>query len=348
MLGDRPTLPRPGDWTAATLPPGWHRSLTGAEVDELDRALATFRRAHPSLDPGLVGDDDFPLPGLAAELAELRRELVDGTGVVAWSGFPVDRYGEDELRALWWGLARAVGTPVSQSWRGDLIGDVEDLGTGITGRTGRGYTSSGELSFHADASDVSGLFFLRTAREGGVNRMASAVATHDEIARRRPDLLEELYRPLPWSWQGNQPAGERGWYEMPVFGRRGDDVSCAYVRTNILLAAENAGAPPLTDRQREAVQLVADVAAEPGRWVERTFAPGSMLWVHNHTVLHLRTAFVDYDEPERKRHLLRVWVSPPNNRPLPESFGSFFGDVAAGAVRGGYRPRHDRPVYRTV
>jgi hypothetical protein len=135
---------------------------------------------------------------------------------------------------------------------------------------------------------------------------------------------------------------------MPVFGRRGDHVSCAYVRTNILLAAENAGAPPLTDRQREAVQLVADVAAEPGRWVERTFAPGSMLWVHNHTVLHLRTAFVDHDEPERKRHLLRVWVSPPNNRPLPESFGSFFGDVSAGAVRGGYRPRRDRPVYRTV
>jgi hypothetical protein len=339
---------RPGDWRADSLDPGWHRALTGREVDAIERAIDHARAADPSLDPGRLGPEDFPIDDLADTLADLRERLVDGPGVVAWSGFPVERHDEDELRALWWGLGRAVGVPVAQSWRGDLIGDVRDLGTGIRGRTGRGYTSNTELSFHADAADVSGLFYLRTARHGGVNRVASAIATHDEIARRRPDLLEELYRPLPWSWQGNQAPGARAWYEMPVFGRRGDEISCAYVRTNILLAAENAGAPPLTGRQREAVQLVADVAAEPGLWVERTFEPGSMLWVHNHTVLHLRTAFVDWDEPERRRHLLRIWLSPPNNRALPHSFASFFGATGAGTVRGGYRSRDGSVTHRTV
>lgn len=338
----------PAAWRADTLDPSWERALTGAEIESLERALAHFARIHPSLDPAGMGPDDFPLEGFDGAIDDLRRRLVDGAGVVAWTGFPVERFGEDELRALWWGLARAVGTPVSQSWRGDLIGDVRDIGTGISGRTGRGYTSNTELNFHADAADVTGLFYLRTAREGGVNRVASAVTTHDEIARRHPDLLEELYRPLTWSWQNNQPPGDRAWYEMPIFGRRGDEVSCAYVRTNILLAADNAGAPPLTGRQREAVQLVADVSAEPGMWVERRFEPGAMFWVHNHTVLHLRTAFTDWDEPERRRHLLRIWLSLPDNRALPESFAPFFGDVSAGAVRGGYRSHDGTVRYHTA
>lgn len=337
-------------WTADSLDPRWVRPFTDDELASLDHALSVFKRSVPSLDPGAMTDDNFPLmadPRFRAEIASLQRRLVDGDGVVVYEGFPVERYELDELRAVWWGLARAIGRPVVQSRRGDLIGDVRDLGTGISGPVGRGYTSNTELNFHSDASDAGGLFFLRTSKEGGVSRVASSVTTHDVIAERRPDLLAELYRPMPWSWQGNEEVGERPWYEMPVFGMIGDDVSCSYVRTNILLAHENTGAPQLTDAQREAVQMVADVAAEPGMWVERQFEPGTMFWFHNHTVLHLRTAFVDWDDPARRRHLLRVWFSPPNSRPLPDSFASFFGDVSPGAFRQGYHSGVDHPVYET-
>jgi len=62
--------------------------------------------------------------------------------------------------------------------------------------------------------------------------------------------------------------------------------------------------------------------------------PGDIQLVHNHTILHDRTAFEDFVEPERKRHLLRLWVAPPNARPLPEVFAERFGSVTPGA-RGG-------------
>ena len=338
---------RAAAWTAETLPERWCRAFTNSELAELHRALAVFKTSSPTLDLTTMTADTFPLPTLRRELAAMSGELVDGCGVAAYEGFPVQRYTVDELRAIWWGVALAVGTPVPQSHRGDLIGDVRDIGTGIHGRTGRGYTSNTELNFHADASDVSGLFFLHTARDGGVNRIASAVSTHDIIAQRHPDELAELYRPLTWSWQGNEPPGEEGWYEMPVFGTHDDEVSCAYVRTNILLAHENTGAPELTRKQIGAVQRVAAVASEPGMWVERRFEAGAMFFMHNHTILHLRTAFEDWDEPERKRHLLRVWISPRNNRALPASFATFFKDTAAGAVRGGYHSRADHPVFET-
>jgi hypothetical protein len=174
------------------------------------------------------------------------------------------------------------------------------------------------------------------------------VAVHNEIIRRRPDLMELLYEPMPVSWQSNQPEGEPGWYLQPVYGRHGDDVACAYVRTNILLAARNAGAPPLRPDQVEAVELVREVAAEPGFWVERTLQPGSMLFVSNHIAFHMRTQFVDHDDPALQRHLLRLWLCMPNGRRLPDTFARFFGDVAAGALRGGYTSRDGSRRFETA
>ena len=337
----------PAAWTASTLDPCWVGTFSEQEIAALDEALGQYRRATGGLDLTPDSAQAFPTYDLAELVVDLRERLIDGVGVAAFEGFPVERYSLEELRVVWWGLSCAIGTARPQSYRGDLIGDVRDIGTGISGTTGRGYTSNSELNFHADVCDVSGLFFLRTARKGGVTRIASSVSTHERIADRHPGLLEELYRPLPCSWQGNQGRGEPGWYDIPVFGRAAGRVSCAYVRTNILLASNNAGAPPLSQLQIDAVQMVKEVASEPDMWVERTFTPGAMLFVHNHTILHLRTEFTDWDEPERKRHLLRIWLSMPNNRELPDSFGGFFGDVSAGALRGGYESRDGHLRFHT-
>ena len=311
------------------------------------RAGIALARRNPDLDLAEVTVADFPLPSFGATLADCRSRLVDGRGVAAWTGFPVDRYSTDQLRALWWGLSLHLGTPVAQSWRGDLIGDVADLGTGITGKAGRGYTSNVELGFHSDAADVSGLFFLRTARSGGTTSLASSVAMHNEIARRRPDLLDVLYQPFTVSWQSNELPGTQPWYDLPVYGRVGDDVACALVSSNILLAHANVGAPPLRPEQIEAVHYLTTMAREPQFSIQRHFEPGAMLFCNNHTTFHLRTAFEDWPEPDRKRHLLRLWLSLPNGRELPASFAPFFGDVSAGAVRGGYRSRNGERRFRT-
>lgn len=219
---------------------------------------------------------------------------------------------------------------------------------GISGKKGRGYTSNQPLNFHADAADVTGLFYLKNARRGGVNGIASAEAVHDEIRKRRPDLLEVLYEPFCWSWQGNEAPGEPGFYRMPVFGRSDDGLACAYVRTNILVAEANTGAPPMTAEQVEAVELFAQVAKEDQFAITTMFEPGTLFFINNHRLLHMRTAFEDWAEPERKRHLLRIWLSLPSSHELPKSFGVFFGDTGAGCLRGGYSSRADRPVFATA
>jgi hypothetical protein len=64
------------------------------------------------------------------------------------------------------------------------------------------------------------------------------------------------------------------------------------------------------------------------------FEPGDIQLVHNHQILHDRTAFEDWPEPERKRHLLRLWLCPPDGRPLPACFAARYGSVTIGD-RGG-------------
>jgi len=77
------------------------------------------------------------------------------------------------------------------------------------------------------------------------------------------------------------------------------------------------------------------------------FRPGDMQFLHNHQVLHSRTDFDDWPEPERKRHLLRLWVSPPSGRPLPPAYADRYGSIVPGA-RGGILTRETELKFVTT
>jgi hypothetical protein len=72
--------------------------------------------------------------------------------------------------------------------------------------------------------------------------------------------------------------------------------------------------------------------------------PGDFQLVNNYCVLHARTNFEDYAEPDRRRHLLRLWLATPNSRELPPVFEKRFGSCKGGAVRGGIPPRRNQPA----
>ena len=69
---------------------------------------------------------------------------------------------------------------------------------------------------------------------------------------------------------------------------------------------------------------------DPDLRLDMEFMPGDMQFLHNHTILHARTAFEDWPEPERKRHLLRLWLAAARRA------------AAAAGLRRVLRQRHDR------
>jgi hypothetical protein len=288
--------------------------------------------------------DDFPLPGLNAELTAAARELEEGRGIVLLRGLPVERYSEDELRQLLWGLGTHLGVARHQSASGELIGEVRDevraYGTvreavmSEGSKTSRAKArSSGPLRFHTDRADVVALLCVRGARRGGASKVVSSVSVSNEILARRPDLHALLWRDHYRSRQGEELGGERRYYALPVFAARDGRFTSQYSRTFVEAAQQIPEVPRLTAAQDEALDLLADVAEELS--YEMTFEPGDLQLLNNHVIYHARTAYEDDLAPGQDRLLLRLWLSMPNSRALPPGFEVLWGSIEPGALRGG-------------
>lgn len=325
---------------------GWTHVLSGREVDALESALAGLEAAGTGLDA--ITPANFPLPALKPLFERIQDELETGRGLFLLRGLPVERHSKQDMRAMYVGLCRHLGTTMSQSPGNDHIGDVRNLNVDVNSPRGRAYTSNQKLTFHSDQADVVTLLVLRTAKSGGLTRLASALAIRNEIARTRPDLLEVLHQPFPWSWQEQQPPGEGPWYLQPMYTERDGRFSSYYIRTHITSSQRYPDAPRLTALQVEALDAVDALSASEEFHFSSMFQPGDMQLLNNHVILHSRTAFEDHDEMDRRRHLLRVWLSVPNSRPLSPAMHPLFRDQLPGAVRGGYTPRVQQRQYETT
>ena len=310
----------------------WYHSFTDTHLAEVRSALTGV--TGKGLELGAFGKDDFPLQSLSDELAWVRDQLQTGPGFAMLRGFPVADCTEPELRLIYWGIGQHLGTPLAQSRHGDLLGDVRDIGATAGAEHGRGYTGNDELYYHSDGCDITGLFCLNVAKQGGLSQLVSAAAAHNEIARRRPDLLAELYAPFYWSHRGQELPGTSPHYMQPVFAIEQGHFISRYLRSHIEWGHKSAEVD-LTATQIEALDLLEAVTNDPAFTMEKTFAPGDMQFSNNLKVFHARTEFTDHDDPALKRHLLRMWLAVPNSPPLPESFKAFFRETGAGSLRGG-------------
>ncbi len=341
-------IPGEADWRGHELAKStsWIDRITSRQARELASAVEAVMEAGRSMAD--VGAAEFRLPSLAGDLAKARDALEGGSGIHLFRGLPVEQLSIDALRMMYWGIGAYLGTAVSQSKRGDVLGDVRDIGTDVKTREGRGYTSNAELGFHTDSADVTGLLFVRTAKSGGISRFASSLAIHNEIARTRPDLLPVLYRPFLWSWQGQERPGEAPYYDQPIYGVAEGHFASRYIRHHIEFAHTFHGAPKLTAVQLEALDLIDALANSPAFQIEMMLEPGDLVLLNNHVTYHARTEYQEHPEPKPKRHLLRLWLSVPNSRPLPEGWSALYKDRRPGAVRGGFPGHTDVKAFATT
>src|SRR5687768_16552739 len=197
----------------------WIRPFKSEELKEIDAALQGVKRR--GLNWVDVTREDFPLPGLAPELARIAQELETGRGMILLRGLPLE-YTPDDLRMAYWGMGANLGTAVLQGGRGELLGAVEDEQKDLDITRRRGAKTAQALPFHGDRSDIVGLLCVRKAKSGGLSRIASAAAIHNEVLRRRPDLLDAFYADWYHSRQGEEAPGEKRAYPKPLFGFRDD------------------------------------------------------------------------------------------------------------------------------
>ena len=322
----------------------WVKTFPSPVLQEIDEAVGKVK----DVDWKDIRRDNFPLPSATAFFQDVREELENGSGMVKMRGLDVGQYSHDQLRKIWTALGHHLGTPMFQNSRGELMREIKDEGAGVGEKlygstvdaSGKQFLSSGartlspgQLRFHTDRCDVVGLLCVRQASEGGVSKLASSAMVYNEMLRRRPDLHALLCQAIPRSRFGEEAGGQYITYDLPVFGVRDEKLTSHFSLTYI----ENAQFLPevrkLTDAEHEAIQMLMDVAEE--HCFEMRFAPGDIQLLNNHVVYHGRTAFKDDASTGQDRMLMRLWLSMPNSRALPEDHAVLWGDVSGGKPHGG-------------
>ena len=292
-------------WTAADFPPdrSWMKPLEAAMLAEI--AAATRAAVARGIAPKDLTPDDFPLETTGPLIDAVHRDLECGPGFAVLSGFPVDAYSEAELLMAYCGLCSHLGRITVQNREGEYILDVTDKGKAYDSQQ-RGYHSNAHLGFHNDGTNTVVLLCTETAEEGGESLLVSGPAVYNEIVRRHPAHLGPLLRGFHHHRRDQREPGDPAVtpYRTPVFGFFNGLFHMAYAGPSILYC--EAEGVTITEEEKAALACFEAVVQRPGMQLGMWLEKGDIQFVNNYLVLHSRTAY--RDGPDRRRHLVRLWL----------------------------------------
>lgn len=329
------TFETPASWKGQDItkaPEKWITTFTKTEILELETAAKSYLALNKDI--GEISQTEFPLPTLAPKFSALQQTLIKGLGFGVLRGLPTDNYTQEISATIFCGIGTHLGNARSQNAAGHILGHVRDIGAKSDDPNARIYQTSERQTFHTDSADVVGLLCLKKAQKGGESLLVSTETIYNEMMLLRPDLAELLFQPISTDRRGEVPEGAEPYFEIPVFNWHQGSLTGIYQRQYIDSAQRFPDAMRLTEQHIEALNLFDSLANEPSLHLSMQLQHGDMQFVHNHSMLHDRTGFLDWPEPENRRHLFRLWLSLEGDRELPESFKQRYGSIEVGN-RGG-------------
>ncbi|SHJ78837.1 Taurine catabolism dioxygenase TauD, TfdA family [Shimia gijangensis] len=325
----------PSVWTGKDMmanPLDWLTTLTPDGIADLEQAAKHYLSL--GRDIGEITKEDFPLGKFANHLNSLRDKLVNGIGFEVLRGLPVQDYSQEMAAAIFCGVGAHLGSARSQNAAGHILGHVRDIGADANDSNTRIYQTSERQTFHTDSADIVGLLCLATAKEGGESLLVSAEAIYNRMRAERPDLLERLFDPIATDRRGEVPEGMQPFMTIPPLSWHQGKLTVFYQRQYIDSAQRFPEAMRLTKDHVAALDMFDDLTNDPDLHMTMRLQPGDLQFVYNHSQLHDRTGYLDWPDPDKRRHLFRLWLSADGDRELPESFRQRYGSIEIGN-RGG-------------
>jgi hypothetical protein len=309
-------------WRGATLSQtdSWIYLLNDRQISELEIMGARFVEDDPDL--RFVQKDEYPLIECAEAIKSWGHDVDRGRGFVLVRGLRTHLYSDALSAAIYYILGLHMGEPTRQNEKGDLIDSIYATSDKtMDDPTAKSSKVRGELVYHSDSSDIVALMCLRPAKSGGVSRLVSGAEIYNEILRRRPDLAPLLFERYHWDWRRQDKDAPADTYTSPIVDIT-DGVFSMYAGSLYILTAQDyPSIPPLHPTQLDMLKMFDAIACEPGMAIEMDFRPGDIQWLSNYAALHARTEFFDFPEPQRRRHLLRLWLRREGDRPRIPGFG---------------------------
>jgi hypothetical protein len=295
---------------------------------------AVFSADRPLFD---YSREEFDLGPARETLLAAKTEAMHGRGLALVQALPRENMSEKEFELLNWAIGLHYGVARPQGKASQYLSAVRDAGTNYRSASGRGYSSNAKLDFHADGCDMVTLGCYNKARSGGQSMISSGVTTRSILMQERPDLAAVAHQDFYFSRQNEEAPDEAPYYGQPLFDLADGRVFCKWNRNRVQSAQKIDGVPPLSDAQRATMDALDEILQRPDVMFTMYMEPGDLQIMNNHVLLHSRTDFEDFEKPEQKRLLCRVWLATPDGPLLPQSWSHFFRTATPGAVRGGIR-----------
>lgn len=315
--------------------PAWRFELDDAARSHMaSNVISVFDPERELLD---YQRDDFDLgPGMEVIHAAARVAHF-GCGLSLVKGLPRVEITAAQFRILNWAIGLHLGVARPQGAKTQYMSEVRAAGMNYRSPGGRGYNSNSALDFHTDGCDLVTLACYNDAKSGGQSMASSSVSAWNQLLAERPDLAEVAREPFYFGRNTEQAPDERPYYSQPLYDESDGRLFGKWNRNRVRTAQDLDGVPKFTPEQIECGLLMDDILQRPEIMFTMWLEPGDLQIMNNHVMLHSRTEFEDFDEPERKRLLYRLWLAPPDSVLLPDSWWPFFRSTAPGTVRGGIR-----------
>ncbi len=269
----------------------------------------------------LLDPQDFTLDACRTAMDEVRRVANEGPMFAVLDRLPMAELGRDAAIQIYWLLSSLLARPVAQKLNGQMFYDVMDTGAKLRPGSGiRPTVTNVDLRFHNDNSynetppDYVCLLCLHPARQGGVSQVVSVATVHRALEDDFPELMSRLHKPFWYDRHAEHAPDEPTTFAAPVFERGADGTVQARLALSEIFAGYELRGEPMDNETAAALAAVQAVFDRPDLRVELDFEPGQIQYVNNRATGHARTEFVDHPEPERKRHLVRLWLRDGGRR----------------------------------
>lgn len=325
----------PSAWLSKDMvehPEKWLYTLSEQDILDIESAADHFQ--NQNIDVGSISKETFPLTSFNKHLQLLHDKILTGVGIEVIRGLPIKGYSQQYAATIFCGIGAHLGKARSQNAQGHILGHVRDSGARASDTSTRIYQTAERQTFHTDSADLVGLLCLQKSMQGGESLLVSAESIYNRMKSTRPDLLEKLFDPIATDRRGEIPDGEKPFMEIPVFSWHQGFLTVFYQRQYIDSAQRFDDAMRLSPEHIEALDLFDSLANDSDLHFSMQLEPGDMQFVYNHSQLHDRAGFTDWPDKNRRRHLLRLWLSIEGDRPLPDSFKQRYGSIEIGN-RGG-------------
>ena len=251
---------------------------------------------------------------LQKEILDFKNKiLIGGIGFFVIDGKCFTDFSKEELIEIYENICKILGTLYIQNDKNQKLVQVQDRGKSIKSG-GRYHQTKEGGSFHTDSPqwenvpDFIGMYCVNPAKKGGESKFVSAYSIHNEMLKKHKQFLEMLYQQFYFDKRGEFESEESSTVFEPIFTYKDNQLKCRYLRDYINDGHKTQDVP-LSKEQNEALDCFDEIIHDENLAVSYNLKQNDMIFFNNNRVIHGRTSFEDFEDIEKKRLMIRTWIS---------------------------------------